>query len=258
MKILLTLSYVGTSYCGYQLQPDKPTVAAELNKATEKAFGFKCNVTGCSRTDSGVHALGYRATIEPCDADNKITVPLERIPVAINCHLPQDISILSAMNVDEGFHPRYDVVKKEYIYKIHASEIRDPFLNGRVMELGKDISALDLEAMKSAAKEFEGEYNFDAFMATGSKITDTCRHIFNSEIEIFDDIIQYRVCANGFLYNMVRIITGTLVEVGLGKKQAADLPSIIDGLDRRKAGHTAPAEGLYLVEVYYEQKIIYI
>ena len=92
MKILLTLSYVGTSYCGYQLQPDKPTVAAELNKATEKAFGFKCNVTGCSRTDSGVHALGYRATIEPCDADNKITVPLERIPVAINCHLPQDIA----------------------------------------------------------------------------------------------------------------------------------------------------------------------
>ena len=251
MKILLTLSYVGTSYCGYQLQPDKPTVAAELNKATEKAFGFKCNVTGCSRTDSGVHALGYRATVEPCDADNKITVPLERIPVAINCHLPQDISILGAMNVDDDFHPRYDVVKKEYIYKIHASEIRNPFLNGRVMELGKNISALDLEAMKSAAKEFEGEYNFDAFMATGSKITDTCRHIFESEIEVFDNIIQYRVCADGFLYNMVRIIVGTLIDVGKGKISPCDIKKIILSRDRKNAGATAKADGLYLNKVIY-------
>jgi tRNA pseudouridine38-40 synthase len=251
MKILLTLSYVGTSYCGYQLQPDKPTVAAELNKATEKAFGFKCNVTGCSRTDSGVHALGYRATIEPCDADNKITVPLERIPVAINCHLPQDISILSAINVDEGFHPRYDVVKKEYIYKIHASEIRDPFLNGRVMELGKNISTLDVEGMKAAAREFVGEYNFDAFMATGSKITDTCRHIFESEIEIFNDTIQYRVCANGFLYNMVRIIVGTLIDVGKGKISPCDIKKIILSRDRKNAGPTAKADGLYLNKVIY-------
>ena len=251
MKILLTLSYVGTSYCGYQLQPDKPTVAAELNKATEKAFGFKCNVTGCSRTDSGVHALGYRATVEPCDADNKITVPLERIPVAINCHLPQDISILGAMNVDDDFHPRYDVIKKEYIYKIHASEIRNPFLNGRVMELGKNISTLDVEGMKAAAREFEGEYNFDAFMATGSKITDTCRHIFNSEIEIFDDIIQYRVCANGFLYNMVRIIVGTLIDVGKGKISPCDIKKIILSRDRKNAGPTAKADGLYLNKVIY-------
>lgn len=251
MKILLTLSYVGTSYCGYQLQPDKPTVAAELNKATEKAFGFKCNVTGCSRTDSGVHALGYRATIEPCDADNKITVPLERIPVAINCHLPQDISILGAMNVDDDFHPRYDVVKKEYIYKIHASEIRNPFLNGRVMELGKNISTLDIDAMKAAAGEFIGEYNFDAFMATGSKITDTCRHIFNSEIEIFDDIIQYRVCADGFLYNMVRIIVGTLIDVGKGKISPCDIKKIILSRDRKNAGATAKADGLYLNKVIY-------
>jgi tRNA pseudouridine38-40 synthase len=251
MKILLTLSYVGTSYCGYQLQPDKPTVAAELNKATEKAFGFKCNVTGCSRTDSGVHALGYRATIEPCDASDEITVPLERIPVAINCHLPQDISILSAMNVDEGFHPRYDVVKKEYIYKIHASEIRDPFLNGRVMELGKNISTLDVEGMKAAAREFVGEYNFDAFMATGSKITDTCRHIFESEIEIFNDTIQYRVCANGFLYNMVRIIVGTLIDVGKGKISPCDIKKIILSRDRKNAGPTAKADGLYLNKVIY-------
>ena len=251
MKILLTLSYVGTSYCGYQLQPDKPTVAAELNKATEKAFGFKCNVTGCSRTDSGVHALGYRATIEPCDADNNITVPLERIPVAINCHLPQDISILGAMNVDDDFHPRYDVVKKEYIYKIHASEIRNPFLNGRVMELGKDISTLDIDAMKAAAGEFIGEYNFDAFMATGSKITDTCRHIFESEIEVFDNIIQYRVCADGFLYNMVRIIVGTLIDVGKGKISPCDIKKIILSRDRKNAGATAKADGLYLNKVIY-------
>ena len=211
MKVLLTISYVGTAYCGYQLQPDKPTVALELNKATEKAFGFKCNVTGCSRTDSGVHALGYRATVEPFDSGNEITVPIDKIPIALNSHLPPDISVIGAMYVSDDFHPRYDVVKKEYIYKIRASEIRDAFLNGRVMELGKDISTLDIEAMKIAAREFIGEYSFDAFMATGSKITDTSRHIFESEIEVFDNIIQYRVCADGFLYNMVRIIVGTLI-----------------------------------------------
>lgn len=251
MKILLTLSYVGTAYCGYQLQPDKPTVALELNKATEKAFGFKCNVTGCSRTDSGVHALGYRATAEPCDAKDEITVPLDKIPIALNSHLPPDISVLGAMEVEDSFHPRYDVVKKEYIYKIRACEIRDPFLSGRVMELGKDASALDIEAMKIAAREFVGEYNFDAFMATGSKITDTCRTIFSSEIEIFDDIIQYRVCANGFLYNMVRIIVGTLIDVGKGKKSPYDIKKIILSRDRKNAGATAKADGLYLNRVIY-------
>lgn len=251
MKVLLTISYVGTAYCGYQLQPDKPTVALELNKATEKAFGFKCNVTGCSRTDSGVHALGYRATVEPFDSGNEITVPIDKIPIALNSHLPPDISVIGAMYVSDDFHPRYDVVKKEYIYKIRASEIRDAFLNGRVMELGKDISTLDIEAMKIAAREFIGEYSFDAFMATGSKITDTSRHIFESEIEVFDNIIQYRVCADGFLYNMVRIIVGTLISVAEGKIACEDMDLITKSCDRKKAGITAPSHGLYLNKVNY-------
>ena len=124
-------------------------------------------------------------------------------------------------------------------------------MNGRVLELGKNISTLDVEGMKAAAREFVGEYNFDAFMATGSKITDTCRHIFNSEIEIFDDIIQYRVCANGFLYNMVRIIVGTLIDVGKGKISPCDIKKIILSRDRKNAGPTAKADGLYLNKVIY-------
>ncbi len=251
MKILLTVSYVGTDYCGYQLQPNKPTVAGELNRAVAESFGFECNVTGCSRTDSGVHALGYRAMIEPCNKNNKITVPLSKIPTAINSKLPKDISVLSAMEVSEKFHPRYDVVKKEYIYKIHTGEIRNPFLSGKVMELGKPASALNLDAMKKAASYFVGKYDFDAFMATGSKITDTCRHIFESEITFSGDIIEYRVVADGFLYNMVRIIVGTLLEVGKGKINADSIPDIIASKSRSNAGPTAKADGLYLNKVYY-------
>ena len=134
MKILLTISYVGTNYMGYQLQGSKPTIALMLNRATKKAFGFDCNVTGCSRTDSGVHALGFCATVEPKNQQDTITVPIDKIPIAINSALPEDICVLSAKEVPEGFHPRYNVVKKEYVYRIRTNPVRDPFLAGRVLE----------------------------------------------------------------------------------------------------------------------------
>ena len=252
MKILLTISYVGTNYFGYQLQEDKPTVALMLNNAVKKTFGFDCNVTGCSRTDSGVHATGYCLTVDPVSEKDVITVPLEKIPVALNTALPKDICDLSAREAPDSFHPRYDVVKKEYVYRIRTGEIRDPFLNGKVMELGKKESLISIEKMEKAAKHFIGTYDFSAFMASGSKIKDATRTVFESEITKKGDIIEYRVSADGFLYNMVRIIVGTLVEVGLGKKAPDSIPDIILSKDRKNAGKTAPPEGLYLNKVLYE------
>ena len=251
MKILLTISYNGAAYCGYQLQGDKPTVALMLNRAVRKVFGFDCNVTGCSRTDSGVHALGYCLTVDPVSEKDEITVPLDKLPRALNTALPRDISVLSAREVDSSFHPRYSVVKKEYIYKIRANEIRDPFLDGKVLELGKSISTLNTDKMKTAAGYFTGSHDFSAFMAKGSKITDTVREIYDSEISVNGDIIEYRVSANGFLYNMVRIIVGTLIEVGRGKIHESDIPKIIKSRSREEAGQTAPPEGLYLNRVFY-------
>ena len=126
-KFLLTVSYDGTNYCGYQLQNDKPTVAFMLNNATKEAFGFECKVTGCSRTDSGVHALGFKVTVEPKCENDKITVPVSKIPIAMNLKLPDDIVVLDAKEVSDDFHARYSVVSKEYIYKIHDSDVPNPF-----------------------------------------------------------------------------------------------------------------------------------
>ncbi len=252
MKILLTISYNGAAYCGYQLQGETPTVSLMLNKAVKRVFGFDCNVTGCSRTDSGVHALGYCLTVDPVSENNEITVPLDKIPTALNTALPKDISVLSAKEVEDSFHPRYSVVKKEYIYKIRACEIRDPFMNGRVLELGKGIDTLDTEEMKKAAKRFIGSHDFSAFMAQGSKISNTVREIYDSEVTVCGDIIEYRVSANGFLYNMVRIIVGTLLDVGKGKIKEEDIPEIIKSRRRERAGQTARPEGLYLNRVFYE------
>ena len=252
MKILLTVSYVGTAYQGYQLQNDKPTVALELNRAVRRVFGFECLVTGCSRTDSGVHTLGYRVSVEPASAENKITVPTDKIPAAMNTVLPRDISVLSAMEVDDGFHPRYSVVKKEYVYRIRASVVRDPFLADKVYEYGKSIDTLSVENMKMAAERFIGTHNFDAFMASGSSVTDTRRTVYESYITVCGDIIEYHVAADGFLYNMVRIMVGTLLQVGRGKLAPSDITRIIESKNRALAGSTARAEGLYLKKVYYD------
>lgn len=251
MKILITVSFDGTNYNGYQLQGEKPTVALMLNKSAEKTFGFPCNVTGCSRTDSGVHALGFAATLEPRSKKDAITVPVDKIALAMNANLPDDISVLSACPVDDTFHPRYGVVKKEYVYKIHDSEIRNPFYKNKVLEYGKRISDDELQRMNVAASQFIGTHHFDSFMSSGSKITDTERTVFGSCIKRDGDIIEFTVCADGFLYNMVRIMVGTLLSVASGKIKETDITSIIDGRDRRLAGPTAKACGLYLKKVIY-------
>ena len=250
-KVLLTISYNGYNYFGYQLQNDKPTIALEINKATREIFDFECKVTGCSRTDSGVHALGFCLTVEPKDEENEITIPLDKIPIAYNIKLPNDISVLSAKEVDKEFHPRYDVVKKEYVYKIHASKIRNPFYENLAFEYGREISDENLEKMTRAATFFVGTHNFDAFMAVGSKIEDTKRTVYEARVERNGDLVEFTVVADGFLYNMVRIMVGTLLRVNEGKIKPEEISDIIKSQKRDNAGFTAKPDGLYLKKIYY-------
>lgn len=250
-KILLTIAYDGTNYNGYQLQNDKPTIALMLNQASREAFGFECNVKGCSRTDSGVHALGFRATVEPKDKSNKITVPVSKIPIALNIKLPDDISVTDAVEVNEDFHPRYDVKSKEYIYKIHDSQIPNPFYRNYVLEYGKRITDEGIEKMNEACKCFLGTHEFDSFMSVGSKIEDTKRTVFSTSVKRNGDIVEFSVRADGFLYNMVRIMVGTLLRVEAGKIAPKEVTNIILAKNRNLAGFTAKPCGLYLNFVEY-------
>ncbi len=250
MKILLKLAYVGTAYCGWQAQNNGNTVQQRLTDAAHRLFGFECDVTGCSRTDSGVHANGFCATVSKRgELGLETSVPTDRIPRAINCFLPDDIAVVSAEWVDDGFHARYDVKSKEYVYKIFTRQERDPFLAERAWHHPKQ---LDVKAMNAAAQYFVGLHDFSAFMAQGSKIVDTRRTVFSAEVSSRGDTVEFRVSADGFLYNMVRIMTGTLVEVGEGKISPDELPNIISSCNRSSAGITAPACGLYLDRVFYK------
>lgn len=248
-KIKLDICYVGTAYCGWQVQPNAPSIQAMIQNAAEKLFGAPCAVTGCSRTDSGVHARSFICALTLTDGANNI--PAHKIPIAMNIHLPDDIAVKTAEEVHAEFHPRYDATGKEYIYLISDSPLRDPFMHGRC---ARSACRLDHERMAEAAKAFVGTHDFAAFMAAGSKITDSVRQIYDCRAERSADMITITVSGNGFLYNMVRIIAGTLCEVGRGKLDYNDITAIIDSKDRSLAGNTMPAEGLYLNRVFYQRK----
>ena len=252
MKILLTLSYLGSGFCGYQTQPNNRTVQGELNVATRSLFGFDCDITGCSRTDAGVHANSFCATVTKKDETYLDTsIDISRIPFALNAHLPNDISVRDAVMVEDDFHPRYDVKYKEYVYRIYNSQTRNPMEIGRSWHIPQEIDSSSLDNMKKAASAFVGKYDFSAFMASGSNVQSTVRDVKYAKIEREGDIITFTVAADGFLYNMVRIMTGTLVDVARGKIEAEDISAIIQSRDRSGAGMTAPAEGLYLNKIIY-------
>ncbi len=250
-KVLLTVAYNGHNYCGYQLQPNKPTVALEMNRASHDAFGFECKVTGCSRTDSGVHALGFALTVEPKNEMDEITVPIDKIPIAMNIKLPNDISVIEAREVPLDFHPRYSAHKKRYIYKIHASRVRNPFYENFAYEYGREITNDELEKMNVAASQFIGTHEFDAFMAVGSKVEDTKRTVYESFVRRNGEFVEFTVCADGFLYNMVRIMVGTLLSVREGRIDPLAISGIIKSKKRENAGFTAKPEGLYLEKIFY-------
>lgn len=253
MKILLTLSYLGSGFSGYQVQPNHRTVQGELNKAAKAIFGVDCDITGCSRTDAGVHANEFCATIT-VKGENFLSTSIseKRVPAAMNAHLPDDISVLSAKWVDGDFHPRYDVKYKEYVYRICNSTTRNPFEVGRAWHIHYDNFNEDsIKKMNAAAQCFVGQHDFSAFMASGSTVESTVRTVKYAEVTRKDDIIEFKVAADGFLYNMVRIMTGTLVAVAQHKIAFDEIGEIIDSRDRSKAGMTAPPDGLYLNKVAY-------
>lgn len=247
MKYFAKIKYLGTNFHGFQVQPEKRTVQGELCAAMNAVFGVPCRVTGCSRTDGGVHANEFCLTI---DSDGG-TIPPDKLPLAIARFLPEDICLFYAKKCDSEFHPRYDAKGKEYLYRILNTKVQDPFETNRAWFLPRIISDEGLERMREAAKYIIGEHDFSAFMAAGSDTDDTVRVVDYIKIERNGDIIELRIHANGFLYNMVRIMTGTLVAVALGKIAPDDIPGIIESKDRARAGMTAPACGLYLNKVVY-------
>lgn len=252
MKILLRLSYIGSGYCGYQVQPNGISVQQRLNEAAKQLFGYDCDVVGCSRTDSGVHANEFCVTVtKKKESFLDTSIPVSRIPQAMSHWLPSDIAVYSAEEVSEDFHPRYDVKYKEYVYKILNRQVRDPFLEGRAWHCPRQIDDAALEQMQRAATCFVGRKDFTSFMAADSTVKDTVREVYSAEVSKEGDVITFRVSADGFLYNMVRIFAGTLVEVAYGKLSPEDIPRIIEARDRRLAGSTAPPEGLYLNRVVY-------
>ena len=253
-KLFLRLSYLGTPFCGYQVQRSGvPTVQEKLNEAARSLFGYDCDITGCSRTDSGVHANDFCITVSEKGKDGIATsIPLHKIPQAMNVRLPSEISVRYAAMVDSSFHPRYDVKSKEYVYLIYNGRYRDPFLEGRAYFLPKELSDEAVASMNAAAQMLIGEHDFSSYMAAGSKVEDTVRNMMSASVERDGDIVRIRLEANGFLYNMVRIIAGTLLDVGEGRLAPDAVAEITDACDRSLAGATLPAHGLYLNRVNYE------
>ena len=246
VKLLLKISYLGSAYNGWQVQKDRKTVQNTMQDAVETAFGKRFPITGCSRTDSGVHANMFCCTVE--FGDIRTSIPIEKIPVILSRLLPDDISVYDACRVPDSFHPRYDATGKEYIYLIWNGAVKNPFLTERAMFYPKP---LDVNLMNEAARCFLGKHNFASFMSSGSKITDTIRRIDTSRVEREGDKIMFTIAGNGFLYNMVRIMAGTLIEAGSGKIAPNDVSEIIRACNRKKAGATAPSCGLYLNRVFY-------
>ena len=247
MKYFAKIKYLGTSFHGFQVQPGLRTVQGELNNALNQAFGLPCKVTGCSRTDAGVHANEFCLTVE-CEGG---TIPADKLPIAVSRFLPNDLSLFYAKECDDNFHPRYDVKQKEYLYRIINTRIYDPFEFGRAWFVPRTITDEGLKKMRRAAGYIIGRHDFTTFMAEGSDVVDTVRNVYSLDIDKNGDLIEIRISADGFLYNMVRIIVGTLTEVAFGRFSPDEIPSIIDSCNRSRAGMTAPADGLYLNSVTY-------
>jgi len=246
MGLLLTVAYDGTDYCGWQEQAvGVPTVCAVLKAAAEEVLGCPIKILGASRTDAGVHAAGQRAHIIP---EKPSRVPIHKLAKVFNAFLPDDIAITAALEVSDDFHPIKDAVSKTYSYKIFNHPHRNPLI-GRFS--AHESSPLDLEAMQAACRHFIGQHDFASFCATGSSATTTVRRVNFLDITCENNLLDIKINGNGFLYNMVRIIAGTLLEVGMGKILPEYIPDIIAAKDRTKAGKTMPAQGLTLLEVFY-------
>ena len=243
-NIKITIEYDGTKYSGWQTQKNGQGIQDLITNAIHQVTNKTIKLNGSGRTDAGVHAIGQSANFK-----TDCSIPVNKIPEAINKYLPKDIVIKEAKEVDNEFHARYSVKGKKYMYIVNNSKYRSALNNSHEYHFNKQ---LDYKSMKKAAEYFEGTHDFSGFMASGSSVKDTIRTIEKVQIKRReDDRIIFNFTGNGFLYNMVRIMVGTLLDVGIGKIKAEEIPNIIKSKDRTKAGKTVPAQGLYLVEVYY-------
>lgn len=257
MRYRAVISYYGANYVGWQRQLNGLSVQEVLEKALEKTFGAPTSATASGRTDAGVHALG-----QVVHFDAETSIPTDKIPFAVNTHLPDDVSMLSCEIAPENFNARFSAKRKTYCYKIYVSKHRLP-----VLELDHEhiTYPLDLDKIRQAAKIIEGTHDFKCFEASGSVVKNTVRTVYSVDIvtrpfdnttvradgKIFDGELSIFVTGNGFLYNMVRIIAGTLVYVGIGKLTPEDVSRILETGDRKAAGKTLGAKGLTLMSVQY-------
>lgn len=244
-RILFTIAYDGSDFFGWQKQPDENirTVQGEFEKALGRFFKKNVECIGASRTDRGVHAMGQRAVI-----DIDTTVPTEKFPLALHSFLPEDISVVNAEDVNAEFHPRYDCVKKTYRYKIYNGKYRNPICR-KYSEYCHVF--LDEKKMNEVSKAFIGTHDFKAFAASGNSSKTTVRTIFDIDVKREGEFVVITVTGDGFLYNMIRIMAGTLMLAGTGKLDFDGLLKIIESRDRTKAGKTAGPNGLTLMEINY-------
>ena len=242
-RIMLVIAYEGTKYCGWQSQPNQITVEEVINRELSALLGETIEVIGASRTDSGVHAMGNVAVF-----DTETRIPAEKICYALNHSLPEDIVVQSSREVPLDFHPRHCDSIKTYEYKIWNADFIQPFNRKYTHFVYRN---LDMEAMQRAAKDFLGTHCFTSFCSTHTQVQDHVRTIYSLDILKEDHLITIRVRGNGFLYNMVRIIAGTLMDVGRGKYPPQMVERILEKKDRCAAGPTAPANGLMLKELRF-------
>ena len=243
MKIKLTIAYDGTNYCGWQVQPNGTSVQEVIELELSKLFKGRIKTIGASRTDAGVHAKGNVASFEVMTM-----MPPEKIAYALNAGLPSDIVVQSSEEVSERFHPRFSDSIKTYEYHILNRRFPDPLRRHYTYFY---YHPLDVEAMNEAAKYFVGEHDFTSFASVHAQTNSYVRKILSCEVTKEEDEVILRISGYGFLYNMVRIIAGTLIEVGGGMRKVQDIPYIMEARNRDEAGPTAPPEGLVLVGIEY-------
>lgn len=241
----MVVAYDGTNYCGWQVQPNGITIEEVLNRNLSNLLGEKIEVMGASRTDSGVHSLGNVAVF-----DTNTRMPADKIAFALNQRLPEDIVVQGSCEVPSDWHPRYQESTKTYEYRILNRTFRMPT---RRLDTYFYHYPLDVEQMSEAASYLVGTHDFASFCAANAQVKSTVRTIYSCTAQKENDIITIRVTGNGFLYNMVRIIAGTLIEVGAGKRRPEEIKDILAAENRDAAGPTAPAQGLTMMGIEYKQ-----
>ncbi len=246
-NICLTLSYDGSRFHGWQMQENAETVQGFLAAACERIFGHKVTLYGCSRTDASVHA-----NIFCCNFKTEKETPCEKIKVGLNALIPDEIAVLSAREMPLDFNSRFDCKGKEYVYKVWNSRVRNPFLIGRALHHPIPI---DEKLLDKECKAFIGYHDFSAFCASGTEVADKKRTIFDFSVKREGDLVLFTVRGDGFLYNMVRIMVGTLLDINSKKIPEGTLSEVILSKDRVRAGITAKPDGLYLNKVFYDESI---